>query len=75
MSDQLTPGVCSICLTHKWLESELKHLDIYISGSEGIMVCPDCNIVITNTVSSMRSIACRAKNQTLITKQGTLVCL
>lgn len=39
----------------------MKHLNIYIHGSEGIEVCPDCDIALTNHVSAIRSVAGRSK--------------
>jgi hypothetical protein len=54
-------SVCSLCLTGRWQRNELKHLDIFVNGSEGVLVCPDCDNSLTNHVRAIRSAASRAK--------------
>ena len=53
-------GVCGICQSRQWQPDELQHLPIYVNGSEGIALCPDCCQALTNHVSAMRSAANRA---------------
>lgn len=50
-------GQCSICRQEK---EELEHLNLYVSGSEGIWVCLGCRITLTNVASGMQSAANRA---------------
>ncbi len=54
-------SVCSLCLTDRWQRNELKHLDIFVHGSEGVLVCPDCDNSLTNHIRAIRSAASRAK--------------
>jgi len=56
-------SVCGICQSERWQHEEFKHLPIYVNGSDGIVVCPDCDVALANHVSAMRSMACRAKVQ------------
>ena len=64
-------AVCGLCQTERWQHEELKPLPIFINGSEGILLCPDCDLAITNHISAMRSVACRSKLQAL-TKTGLI---
>ena len=52
-------GVCGIC-HRQWQPDGLKHLPIYVNGSEGIALCPDCSQALSNHVFAMRSAANRA---------------
>lgn len=52
---------CGICHTEDWNQDELKHLDIYVNGSEGVYICPDCETGLTNHLRSVRSAAARGK--------------
>lgn len=54
---------CDICLSSSWDESELKNINIFVHGSEGAWICPDCDHAITNYMSSMRAIAGRATRE------------
>ena len=47
---------CSICLTEA---DETKHLPIYITGSEGIEICHDCEMALVEHIRSMRAIVIR----------------
>jgi hypothetical protein len=49
---------CSICERE---EKELKHLPIYVTGSEGVDVCHACDMSLTEHVRGLVSMASRAK--------------
>ena len=38
-----------------------RHVNIYVNGSEGVMLCCRCNIMVTNVVREMMSIGATAK--------------
>ena len=52
--------MCDICGQEC---KELMHLPLYVFGSEGIMVCLNCRIAITEYVRRMRSVASVARKQ------------
>ena len=58
MSEQL--GDCDICRDTSWRRDELKHLPIYVNGSEGVVVCPHCSQAVTEYMRGLRSAAYRA---------------
>jgi hypothetical protein len=43
---------CSIC---GWDSEELTHLTLYVNGSEGIEVCLECRIALTEYARGMTS--------------------
>ena len=51
---------CSICSEDK-IREDITHLSIYVNGSEGIMVCLECRILITEYVKTLRRIAAKVK--------------
>lgn len=55
MSD---PIPCTICMDK---EGETRHLPLYVMGSEGIHVCEQCAISLTNAAQSMMSVASKAR--------------
>jgi len=56
--------MCSVCLKNETNEP-LTHLSIYITGSEGIDVCLDCRLSITEFVRQLRKIASSVKIRTV----------
>lgn len=44
-------GVCTCCMEKK---EDLKHLPIYLIGSEGIWICPSCDRLIRDFISEKR---------------------
>jgi len=53
---------CDICLDPCGADL-LKHLPVYVFGSEGIRVCNICQQAITDYIRSMRCVAGRAHKQ------------
>lgn len=51
---------CSICLSKSRDDDKLKHLSLYVHGSEGIMICFDCEIMLVEHIRKISSIAGRA---------------
>lgn len=54
-----TTMMCSICRSEV-RSSEIRHLPIYATGSEGVDACLPCAIAITEFVRSMQGAAGRA---------------
>lgn len=42
-------GRCNICRTQGFV----RHHSLYVTGSEGIYLCEDCTIILTNLVRGM----------------------
>jgi hypothetical protein len=53
---------CDIC-HDPWENEKLKHLPIYVNGSEGVTICPYCQQNLTEFLRALRSTAARAKKQ------------
>ncbi len=49
--------ICRIC----FIETKLKHLPLYVSGSEGIDICHNCEMVLVEYLRSLIRIAERAR--------------
>ena len=62
MSDKTT---CDICLDEDCKEN-VKHLPIYVKGSEGVVLCSACQVALSNHLSAMRSAAARAHRKGVI---------
>jgi transcription elongation factor Elf1 len=44
------PGTCMVCN-----EKELvRYIDLYISGSEGLVICHDCEMMVVDTIQNLR---------------------
>ena len=52
---------CSICFSEV---GETCHLPIYITGSEGIELCTNCKMDLTEHLQQLRNVALRTKLQT-----------
>ena len=53
-------GTCHLCGTES---EELKHLPLYVSGSEGISACLICRLVLTEVASGLKHAAGVARIQ------------
>lgn len=53
---------CTLCECES---EEIKHLPLYVIGSEGIDVCFNCQIILTKTAQSIMEIAARVKKNTI----------
>ena len=51
---------CSICFSEV---GETRHLPIYITGSEGVELCTNCKIDLTEHLRQLRNVALRSKLQ------------
>lgn len=51
-------GPCRICRTK---EEEVKHLPLYISGSEGLEICHGCEMVLIDIIIGMVSVVSHCK--------------
>lgn len=54
--------MCSLCLCNN---EELTHLDLYVTGSEGVWVCLPCRMELTNLARAMKTTAARVKVNTI----------
>jgi len=52
-------GRCTICQCEPC--EELRHLPLYISGSEGIDICYACSIALTEILRGMKSACSRSR--------------
>ena len=50
--------ICDICTQNC---DEYTHLALYVNGSEGITVCLECRIALTDHVKHLKSIANRTR--------------
>ena len=50
-------GECDICGSCE----HVRHINLYVSGSEGLTVCTECEMHIVTYVRSLRQIAAKAK--------------
>lgn len=51
---------CSVCWQDCKAE-EAKHLSLYCNGSEGITVCPDCRMALTEAARGMMRLASKCR--------------
>lgn len=49
---------CRMCFNDS---EELHHFDFYVTGSEGIWICPDCRLEVTEYIRSKRNKNLNAK--------------
>jgi len=49
---------CDLCLSSS---EEIKHLPLYTHGSEGINVCLQCRIILTEVARGLRSVSGKAR--------------
>jgi len=56
-----TNGVCRICEK----ETRVKHINLYVSGSEGLYVCQSCEIDIVALIRCLMNVALRGKMVTI----------
>ena len=47
---------CGIC-PKQYMREDMTHLPIYVVGSEGIMVCLECRMLITEYVRGLRQLS------------------
>ena len=52
---------CSLCFGES--NEDMKHLPLYLNGSEGIIICTECRIVLTEVAKAMRRVAVTAQNR------------
>ena len=55
-------GWCRVCVEF----GEVKHLPLYVSGSEGVELCNDCEMIVVDLVRSM--IRTTAKSRLIFAK-------
>ena len=51
---------------------EIKHLPLYVFGSEGINVCLQCRIILTSVASGLRSTANKAYKNGYLNRKNTI---
>jgi hypothetical protein len=51
---------CGIC-TKECLREDLTYLALYIVGSEGLHVCLECRMILTEYVRNLKSVVAKAK--------------
>ena len=51
---------CSICQTNVE-QDQLKHLSLYVNGSEGVEVCPSCDLTIRDYIIGLQRVATRSR--------------
>lgn len=52
---------CGICDVEELELSNMTHLSLYLVGSEGVLVCLECRMRLTNYARDLKSISGRAK--------------
>lgn len=55
--ENMMHGECDICGSCE----HVRHINLYVSGSEGLTVCTECEMHIVTYVRSLRQIAAKAK--------------
>ncbi len=53
-------GRCTVCGDH---DVEVRHLEIYVIGSEGCECCVDCGIALSEHVRQMMLVAAKASKR------------
>ena len=61
--------ICSVCLC---VADKVKELDLYITGSEGMAVCHDCEMNLVNHLRALRNMATRAKKEFYATGKANI---
>jgi hypothetical protein len=57
-------GNCEACGAQDEMDTEgIRHLPLYVHGSEGVWLCLDCRMVLTNLVRSMIHIRAKVRFQ------------
>ncbi len=46
-------GNCGVC---KQRNVKIRPIDLYVAGSEGIIMCNDCEIILVNFVRTLQSV-------------------
>ena len=54
-------GACYICWTPKDEDNTLKHLSLYVCGSEGVEVCFSCEMALVETIKNMARAAAKSR--------------
>lgn len=49
-------GECRVCSN----EADLRHLNLYVTGSEGLEICHECEMRLVEFVRALKSVAARA---------------
>lgn len=62
----VTEGICYLCEA----KGPIKHLPIYVSGSEGICVCLSCADTISEIIRRMKNVGGRTKRQFMKDRQA-----
>ena len=52
---------CDICGVEHKESIELTYLSLYVTGSEGLFVCPPCRLLITDYVMGLKSLTANEK--------------
>lgn len=55
--------ICSLCFSENEITT---HLSIYLTGSEGVELCPICRLDLTDHLRRLRSMANRTKKETYL---------
>ena len=54
-------GICLVAMKPETVVDELKHLPLYVVGSEGVLACLQCRLVLTEVARGMMHAASRSK--------------
>lgn len=57
---------CSIC----WIYEEVKHLPIYVRGSEGIELCHDCEMLLVDFINNLINLSGRVRKVDALVRLG-----
>ena len=52
-------GSCDLC--HVYHDVVVRHVNLFVMGSEGITICHECEMMLVNCVHNMMSLGARSK--------------
>jgi len=57
MSKYKTESRCMICSRIK----QVRYIDLYVQGSEGLLTCHDCEMLVVQYILTLKGVAMRAR--------------
>lgn len=60
-------SLCDICLEMK----KTRHLDLYISGSEGTRLCHDCEMLLVRFIRDSAKVTLQKRRADFLARDGT----
>lgn len=63
---------CWLCESEDETRDKFKHFDLCVIGSEGVVLCHDCEIMLIEHLRNIRRISSRVKMRTYKRSKGVL---